>query len=237
MIKAILFDLDGTLLPMSDQDVFIKRYFGLMAQKLAPYGYEPRSLIGAIWQGTAAMTANDGKCTNGEAFWKAFCGILGEKARETETLLEEFYSTDFNLAFDVCGQSTESKRTVDILKEKGFRLALATNPVFPAVATKARMSWVGLSPSDFELYTTYENSRYCKPSGEYYLAIAEQMGVSPEECLMVGNDVSDDLPAEDVGMKVFILTDNLINKEGKDISSYPQGSFAELLEFVENERF
>ena len=33
-IKAVLFDLDGTLLPM-DMDVFINSYFGLLARKLA----------------------------------------------------------------------------------------------------------------------------------------------------------------------------------------------------------
>ena len=33
-INAILFDLDGTLLPM-DQDLFMKYYFGELAKKLA----------------------------------------------------------------------------------------------------------------------------------------------------------------------------------------------------------
>ncbi len=233
-IKAILFDLDGTLLPM-DQDTFVKAYFGLLAKKLAPYGYDPKALIGAIWQGTDAMIANTGERTNEEVFWDAFCRVLGEKARESEPILEEFYKVEFDGARAACGYNPEAARTIAVLKEKGFRLALATNPIFPAVATEARMSWVDLSPSDFELYTTYENSRYCKPKAEYYLAIAEQMCVSPEECLMVGNDVSDDLPAEQTGMKVFILSDCLINKEGKYISSYPQGSFAELIKFVEKE--
>ena len=36
MIKYVLFDLDGTLLPM-DQDVFVRAYFGALAKKLAPY--------------------------------------------------------------------------------------------------------------------------------------------------------------------------------------------------------
>ena len=43
-IKVVLFDLDGTLLPM-DQDVFVKTYFKGIAAKLAPYGYEPKALI------------------------------------------------------------------------------------------------------------------------------------------------------------------------------------------------
>ena len=39
-IKMILFDLDGTLLPM-DQNHFVKTYFGALAKKLAPLGYDP----------------------------------------------------------------------------------------------------------------------------------------------------------------------------------------------------
>ena len=37
-MKTILFDLDGTLLPM-DQDAFVKYYMGLFAQKMAPHGF------------------------------------------------------------------------------------------------------------------------------------------------------------------------------------------------------
>ena len=50
-ITTVLFDLDGTLLPM-DQSVFAQDYFGRLARKLAPYGYEPKKLIEAVWAGT-----------------------------------------------------------------------------------------------------------------------------------------------------------------------------------------
>ena len=62
--------------------------------------------------------------------------------------------------------------------------------------------------------------------------MAEHLGCAPEECLMVGNDVDDDLPAEKVGMKTFLLTDCLINKEEKDITSYPQGNFDDLITYI-----
>ena len=62
-MKTVLFDLDGTLLPM-DQDVFIRAYFGGLAQKLAPLGYEPKQLLDAVWAGTGAMVKNDGSRTN-----------------------------------------------------------------------------------------------------------------------------------------------------------------------------
>jgi len=74
-IKAVLFDLDGTLLPM-DQDTFIKAYLGGMAKKLAPHGYNPDELVKAVYAGMKAMTTNDGSNTNEDAFWNAFTAFL-----------------------------------------------------------------------------------------------------------------------------------------------------------------
>lgn len=54
-----------------------------------------------------------------------------------------------------------------------------------------------------------------------------------EECVMIGNDVGEDMIAETLGMKVFLLTDCLINKNNTDISRYPHGSFPELLSFIQ----
>ena len=113
-----------------------------------------------------------------------------------------------------------------------MRFALATNPIFPAVATENRIRWAGLKPEDFEFYTTYETCRYCKPNPKYYEDIVEKLGVSAEECLMVGNDVTEDMIAETLGMKVFLLTDCIINKENKDISVYPHGGFEELIDYL-----
>lgn len=228
-IKMILFDLDGTLLPM-DQEVFVKTYFGLLAKKLAPYGYEPDKLIQAVWAGTAAMVKNDGKESNEERFWQTFAQVYGVDAKKDIAVFDDFYRNEFAGVKEVCGYHPKAAETVRVLKEKGFRVALATNPIFPQIATAQRIRWTGLAPEDFELFTTYENSHYCKPNLSYYEEVLERLGVTPQECLMVGNDVSEDMIAEKLGMKVFLLTDCLINKEDKDISVYPSGSFEQLLE-------
>ena len=118
------------------------------------------------------------------------------------------------------------------IKEMGLRVALATNPIFPAVATESRIRWAGLEPEDFELYTTYESNGYCKPNPAYYREVAAKLGVDPAQCLMVGNDVEEDMEAaEQTGMRVFLLTDCLINRENRDISAYPHGSFSQLMVF------
>ena len=231
-ITTILFDLDGTLLPMN-QEIFVKAYFGGISKRLAPLGYEPQKLIGTIWEGTAAMVKNDGSVSNEVAFWNHFAKVYGaDKAKEDYPHFEKFYQENFDEVSKVCGQDPRAKEIVEFLKSKGIRRVLATNPIFPSIATEKRMAWAGLSPSDFEFFTTYENSRYCKPNPAYYKDILEKIGCNPEECAMVGNDVEEDMVASALGMQVFLLTDCIINKKNEDVSVYPNGSFDQLLEWL-----
>lgn len=234
-IKTVLFDLDGTLLPM-DQDIFAKAYFKGLAAKLAPYGYEPKLLVDSIWAGTAAMVKNDGVITNEKIFWDFFASQYGKKALDDMPVFENYYAQDFDCIKDVCGYNPMAAETVKKLKINGVRVVLATNPIFPSVATEKRIRWAGLKPEDFEFVTTYENSKYCKPNPHYYEEILKQLSANPEECLMVGNDVDEDMVAENLGMKVFLLTDCLINKNEKDISNYNRGDFNKLLQFIENRK-
>ncbi len=229
MITTILLDLDGTLLPMN-QDEFTNGYFQFLAAKMATHGYEAKKLIASIWQGTKAMMNNDGSCTNEVAFWREFAAIYGEDSLADMCHFEEFYRHDFQKAKMFCAPNPKVAELVRLLKEKGYRLVLATSPVFPAFAVESRLGWAGLSPEDFALITAYENCTFGKPNPRYYLEIAEKLSVSPQECLMVGNDVTEDMAAEDAGMQVFLHTDYLVNKEDKDISVYPRGDFDALLE-------
>lgn len=230
-VKAVLFDLDGTLLPM-DQNVFIKAYLGELIKILAPQGYDPDAIGSALWKSTGAVVKSDGSKRNDEVFWDSFCAILGNSVREEEPLLEKFYQTDFQKIKNVCGYSSTAKEIVTELKDAGITTVLATNPLFPAIATESRMRWAGLEPNDFAIYTTYENSRFCKPNLQYYQSILSSLDLQGEECVMVGNDVEEDMIAEKLGMRVFLLTDNLINKSGEDISKYRNGGFPELKVYI-----
>lgn len=230
-IKAVLFDLDGTLLPM-DQDVFVGAYFKGLATHLVPCGYESNKLIKAVWAGTEAMIKNNGEKTNEAVFWDVFTSVFGEGALEDIPHFDKFYSEGFPKIKAVCGYDERAAEIVGMLKAAGLKVVLATNPIFPAIATETRMGWAGLNPSDFELYTTYENSIHAKPDLAYYTDICNELGVRPEDCLMVGNDVDDDMVAEALGMQVFLLTDCLINKKGTDIDKFPHGSFDELKQYI-----
>ncbi len=227
----ILFDLDGTLLPM-DQERFVKGYLGYMTKRMATAGYEPEKLVSAIWHGTFAMMNNNGRCTNEELFWRDMEQFYGPDVRKDIPLFDEFYATDFQKARALCGFAPESREVIDLIHSLGGHTALATNPLFPAAATHSRIRWAGLTPEDFELITTYENISRCKPDPVYYREITARLGVEPEKCLMVGNDADEDAAAAETGMDVFLLTPCLINRHEKDISALPHGGFGELKEYL-----
>ena len=231
MITTILFDLDGTLLPM-EQDTFVKAYMGGLTRKAAGHGYDPAQVPGAIWAGTKAMVKNDGAVTNEDMFWTTFSALCGKDAKQDIAIFDDFYRNEFQEVRHVCGFDARAAEAIREIKALGYRVALATNPLFPAIATHSRARWAGLNPEDFELITTYENSRHCKPNPAYYQDVLEALGVKAEECVMVGNDVGEDMIAEKLGMKVFLLTDCLINKSSADIEQYPHGSFPELMDFI-----
>lgn len=231
-LNTILFDLDGTLLPMPDQELFLKAYMKALAGRIAPLGYEPKKLIDTVLRGTGAVIANNGEETNEKVFWKFFCGVFGEEALHHLPVFEEFYRNEFQQVSVTCGCDARAAKLIAALKEKGYRLVLATNPLFPAVATHSRVRWAGMRAEDFEWITTYENSSFCKPNVRYYEEVVRKLSLDPAQCLMVGNDVREDMIAGKLGMKTFLLTDNLINREGEDIEKYPHGSFEELEMYI-----
>ena len=161
-----------------------------------------------------------------------FNSAVGRDAKQDLALFEEFYRTEFQKAKDSCGFNPAAVEAIRQIKDMGYRLILATNPLFPAIATYSRIRWAGLNPEDFELVTTYENSRFCKPNPDYYREILGKIALDCSQCLMVGNDVGEDMVAGKLGMKTFLLTDCLINKDAEDITQYPNGSFPELLHYI-----
>ena len=162
----------------------------------------------------------------------SFCELFGPDARSDEPLFLNFYETEFQKVAQVCGRDPRAAEAIRDIKAMGYRVILATNPLFPPIATQSRVRWAGLEPEDFEFITTYDNSCFCKPNPDYYREILGKLNLKAEECVMVGNDVNEDMVARELGMKVFLLTDCILNKDNKDISQYPCGSFPELLDYI-----
>ncbi len=223
MIKNVLFDLDGTLLPL-DQDEFAKEYFRFLGEHVAQY-VEPKKFIMQLLKSTEAMVKNqDGTKSNQEIFFADFLPKIGIPEEILLPVLDAFYEHHFGKIRKVVRPSNAARQAVQTAISHGCDIVVATNPIFPANAVRQRIEWAGLGDINFKLVTSFEISHYCKPYPEYYLEIMDLIGCLPENCLMIGNDVEEDLIAGTVGMKTYLVTDCLINTKGLDINADYSGS-------------
>lgn len=230
MIKNIFFDLDNTLIPM-DEDNFIKLYFGALTKRLIPFGFDKDMIQAAVWSGTKAMVMNNGEKSNEEVFWETFVKIVGEEILKYKYVIDDFYKNDFIVAKAATGFDPKAEEIIKILKTK-YRLYLTTNPIFPKEATMQRAAWSGCDLDNFEYVTTYENSSFCKPNPKYFEEVLLKNNLKAEETIMVGNDLYEDGAAKAIGIKVFIIEKNLINRKNQNLDDFDHGDFDDLLKFI-----
>ncbi len=210
MIKAIFFDLDGTLLPM-DLNEFISLYLGLLAKYVEPYGYDKKKIVDVLVKGTELMTANDGKKTNYDVFWEYFYSIFGEDKKKDLPVFESFYATEFKKTILSTKPNKYAAEIIDFCKKHFEKTILATNPFFPKVAVETRLSFINLNYDDFDFVTSYENSSCCKPNLMYFRWLLDKFNLKPEEVIMFGNDTNDDASISQLGIKCYIIDNTMIN--------------------------
>ncbi|MBE5922232.1 MAG: HAD family hydrolase [Lachnospiraceae bacterium] len=230
-MNTILFDLDGTLLPMN-QEAFIDTFTKAVRGKFESLGYDADEIMETMMLGIKMMIENDGFKTNKECIEELFKEVYGKKAGKILREMIKFYKKEFDVAKLNTVPTPLAAECISILKEKGYQVVLATTPLFPPEAVERRMEWAGIEKEDFVLITTYDNCCYSKPNLQYYRRILKTIDKTPEDCLMVGNDVSDDMCAAAVGIDVFLIKDCLLNYKELDYSDYKQGSFESFMEYV-----
>lgn len=210
MIRAIFFDLDGTLLPMN-QSKFEEVYFDSLCKYMVPHGYDAFEVKNAIFKGVGAMMFNDSGLTNEEMFWLTFNKAIGKDCRKDEPIFYEYYKTQFHKTFEACGFNPYAREIVEFCRENFEFVVLSTNPMFPPIATEIRMGFTGLKPSDFDLVTTYDNSTHCKPNPKYFIDLMKKFNLKPEEVVVVGNNTLEDCEcALACGIRPILLKGDLI---------------------------
>lgn len=229
--KAILFDMDGTLVPM-DLHAFLHGYFKLLYRKLAKYGLDSGTFGQNMLAGVAAMVKNDGSKTNEDRFWEVFSHLTGVSKTTLNADCLQFYREEFQQAKQFTSENPLAAEAVRLAREKAQWVVLATNPMFPAVGQETRMRWVGLKPEDFDLVTAYENEHYCKPNPMYFTSICQRLNLQPRECLMIGNDENEDMyAASQAGLDCWLITDCQIPCETHPWTGN-RGTFAETVEML-----
>ena len=231
--RAIFFDLDGTLLPM-DIDEFMGSYLEALSAFVLSCGLEIDDFTNGLISGTQAMGRHDGAQSNAMVFWNTFFGTVAQGPDVWMPLFERFYDNEFNAVGKDVVANPCAAASLKVLREKGYPLVLATQPMFPLKATKWRIAWAGLDPQAFCRITHFENSTSVKPKLAYYEENLRAAKLKPHEVLMVGNDTRDDLACLKLGMDAYLITDFFINHDDYDISTVKHGSFEDFLAWVKD---
>ncbi len=233
-MKGVLFDLDGTLHEMN-QEKFSKAYYKSLINAYAKFGYDGDLMASALSLGVLAMKDNDGTVFNEDRFWTVFKEIFGEKAlKDKDSFIDYYKSEDYSALSKHCAFKADAPVIIKKLKELGFKVILASNPIFHEEGFVARLAWAGLKKEDFDYVTTFSNSSFCKPSSGYYEEILKNTGLKAEECVMVGNDTQHDMAAKNAGIDVFLITGESLISHGEDVNAYPNGDLKDALNYILN---
>ena len=232
MINTVLFDLDGTILPMN-LEKFLNSYFKNLAIYLKDY-IDPNKLSGIMMECTNLMIANTSPIPNQDIFMARFNELVEGDIEFYKQEFSNFYDSLFQEVRSTTWENEDIKKSVQNLKEKGYNIVLATNPLFPMKANHHRVRWAGLTPDDFSYISCYEENSYCKPNIEFYKEVLTNINKYPEECIMVGNDSYEDMIAKELGIKTYLITDNLVSRHKQEIMPDHQGTYKDFLEFVKS---
>lgn len=229
-MNTFLFDLDGTLLPM-DMKQFEKLYFGGMAGIFHDL-IDQKELVSLIWASTKEMVSNTEYRTNEDVFMTDFGNRVKGELAEYQERFNKYYDTEFHKVKQSTREVKSMRESIKLLKGKGYKIVIATNPLFPKSAIHTRIRWAGFEPEEFDYISTFESNHYCKPQIKYYEEVLVDINKSPQECMMVGNDVQEDLIVKTLGVKTYLITDNMLHRTEEDIITDYKGTYEDFYEFV-----
>lgn len=230
-VKAVLFDLDGTLLASDFEEqinAYMRRLVTYVQRHLPAYAATlPRDINKAIME---LLSDPCPDTTVADKFWARYCIRTGAVRQEMEPVLNRFYETEYGEVGASYRPVPQMLEAVALCRRRGNKTAVATNSLYPLSAIEWRIRWAGLKPADFDCITHYDNMRFAKPNPAYYREAAALLGVPEQACVMVGNDIDNDMIAAQTGMRTFLLTDFL---EGMEEYTGPRGGYDMLLEWME----
>lgn len=238
MKKAILFDLDATLIQF-DQKTFEHEYFKRVTKRMVKLGYNPEQFMLQLNKAVKAMYKNDGSRTNEQVFVDCLKEVYSdEDFAIIDKEFSDFYKNNYDGLEEISTPNPEIKQIIEWCKNNFQHVLLTTNPFFPRFAVQQRLNWTqsGLKLEDFDLVTTYETSHFSKPNPKYFEEVLSKFGLTPADCIMVGNnELEDYITASKMGMEAYLVGDHVMPHN--EATSHPTTlKFAELIKILQNSK-
>jgi len=209
VFNTILFDLDDTLLENNPEQC-LPHYFEALGNYVTPV-MDKQLFLQAMMIAVDVMTASEETAvSNHDIFWQSFETTTGRMQASLEPRLQEFYRDVFPQLESYTGNRPVALELMNYCFAKGWKVAIATNPVFPLAAIEERLRWAGVPVTafDYALVTVFENSSATKPHSAYYQQIVQKIDSKPSGTLMVGNDWELDIePTAALGMSAYWISD------------------------------
>src|SRR5687767_11816917 len=145
MSLTLLLDLDDTLLD-TNLETFVPAYFQALSQHMAAH-VSPNAMMRSLVNGLHLMNENeDPTRTLQEVFETHFYPDLGISKEAVSDVIDEFYDDVFPTLAGHTRVRPDAAELIEWALGRGFRVAIATDPVFPRKATHHRVRWAGLDP-------------------------------------------------------------------------------------------
>lgn len=231
MSLTLLFDLDDTLLD-TNIEAFIPAYFQALSEHLAPYVSANVMLPSLLNATKLMMDSEDPSRTLQEVFEQDFYQRMGIPKSDVADALDDFYDNIFPRIESKTDRRPDAVPLIEWASSKGYRIAIATDPLFPRKATQHRLRWAGFDPEQFEIVSSFENFHFSKTHTAYYAEVLGQLGWPEGPVLMVGNDAERDLiPANRLGLKTYFIDGESASSPGLEAG---RGKLADLRPWLES---
>ena len=216
MTYTLLFDLDDTLLDTNIES-FVPAYFQALSNRMEPYVSSSVMLPSLLSATNLMMESEDASRTLKEVFDKDFYSKIDVPLHDLVEIVDDFYDREFPKLQVTTNPRPDAVPLIEWALTQGYRVAIATDPLFPRKATYHRLRWAGLDPEQIELVPSFENFHFSKSHASYYAEMLGQLGWPEGPVLMIGSDMQRDiLPADTLGLKTYLIENESASSPGPE---------------------